>query len=431
MSRFDCDVLVVGAGPAGASTAFQLARRGVKVRVLDRARFPRSKACAECLSPQAARLLDDMGVLAQVESHAARMNGIVVRAPDGSQALGDYRAGHGYRAYRDHGLSVRREILDATLVAAARDAGARVDESAQVTGVVRNERGSVLGVHVRRPGGGSEELAAPVVVGADGLRSLVSRRLGLSRAWRWPRRIAIVAHYRGTLGITDRVELHVEHDGFVGIADVGAGVTTVAAVFPRQRAREFTGDAAGFLARWLASKPHLAGRFAGATLDGAARVAGPFASHARRAWAPGAFLVGDAADFFDPFTGEGIYAGLRGGELLADHVVAALGSRPADAGRAYDDARRREFGGKWRVERLIGIGVASPVLMNRATRAMAVRKPLANLLAGVTGDFVPASEVLRPAFLVQLLLAARPGTDVARHESRGASQETPMATHAP
>src|SRR6185436_4816124 len=109
----------------------------------------------------------------------------------------------------------------------------------------------------------------------------------------------------------------------------------------------------------------------------------------RRAWAPGAFLVGDAADFFDPFTGEGIYAGLRGGELLADFVVAALEAKShreaCDAGRAYDAARRQEFGGKWRIERLVGIAVASPFIANRATQVMATRKPLADLLAGITG----------------------------------------------
>src|SRR6185436_13780845 len=114
-------------------------------------------------------------------------------------------------------------------------------------------------------------------------------------------------------------------------------------------------------------------------------------------------LVGDAADFFDPFTGEGIYAGLRGGELLADHVMAALGATEphhADAaGRAYDDARRREFGGKWGVEQMVGVGVASSLIANRVTRALAARKPLADLLAGVTGDFVPANRVLRPGFL--------------------------------
>src|SRR5215210_5892263 len=100
------DVIVVGGGPAGASTAFQLARRGVRVRVLERSRFPRSKPCAECLSPQASRILSDMGVLEELEGQGAQLRGMIVRAPNGTSARGDYSAEHGFRAFRDRGLAI-------------------------------------------------------------------------------------------------------------------------------------------------------------------------------------------------------------------------------------------------------------------------------------------------------------------------------------
>ena len=133
---------------------------------------------------------------------------------------------------------------------------------------------------------------------------------------------------------------------------------------------------------------------------------GPFAQHARRAWAPGAALVGDAADFFDPFTGEGIYAGLRGGELLAPFAAEAATSATAAGAvrtlRAYEAARRREFGGKWIVERMVGTSVAHPLLINQAARVLSRRKDMADLLVGVTGDFVPAGEVLRAGYLLRL-----------------------------
>jgi flavin-dependent dehydrogenase len=130
---------------------------------------------------------------------------------------------------------------------------------------------------------------------------------------------------------------------------------------------------------------------------------GPFASHARHAWAPGAALVGDAADFFDPFTGQGIYSALRGGELLApilERALAAPTLHAADRELArYDRARRREMAGKWLVERVVGAVVACPSLMNRAARNLAARKDLADLLIGVTGDFVPAREVIRLSYV--------------------------------
>jgi flavin-dependent dehydrogenase len=355
-----------------------------------------------------------MGVLHELEPRGAQMRGMIVRAPNGTWARGEYAAAHGFRAFRDRGLAIRRELLDDVLLRRARDAGARVDERVRVADVVRDARGSVRGVSILAPDGTTRELRARIVVGADGLRSVIARRLGLARAAVWPRRLALVAHYRDVLDVSDYVELHVERDGFVGVADVGAGVTTVAAVFPVRRAREISGegDRSGFLDRWLASKPHLAGRFARAIRDGRAVAVGPFASHARRAWHPGALLVGDAADFFDPFTGEGIYSALRGGELVAGAIESALDaaseSHAVDACRQYDRARRTEFGGKWWVERLIGAGVAAPSIVNRAARALAGRKHLADLLAGVTGDFVPAREVLSLAYLAQLFVLPIP-----------------------
>jgi flavin-dependent dehydrogenase len=210
--------------------------------------------------------------------------------------------------------------------------------------------------------------------------------------------------------------MHVEADGYLGIADVGGGVTTVALVVPQGRAAELAAGRDRFLDRWLAARPQLAPRFAAATRASTVVATGPFAARARRAHGPGAALVGDAADFFDPFTGEGIYAALRGGELLAPFVVRSLGAataHEADAAlAAYDRARRREFGGKWIVEWIIGAVVGSPRLMNRAARVLAARKDMADLLVGVTGDFVPPRAVLNlryigTLFALPLSLATR------------------------
>jgi len=411
MVRHDAQVLVVGAGPAGAATAWALARLGVDVLLLDRARFPRDKPCGEYLSPQASRILADMGALAAVEAAgAAQLAGMVVRAPNGAEIRGEFAAGHGFRGFRDRGLALRRHALDAILLDAARAAGARVEEGARVVDVEREGR-RVTGVIATSAGatGGARLYRAPLVVGADGLRSVVARRLGLAHHARWPRRVALVAHYRGVGGVGDCGEMHVERDGYVGIADVGHGETNVAVVVPASRVRALRRAHVSpevFAADWIARRPQLAPRFAAAERVTAVRATGPFAARARRGWAPGAALVGDAADFFDPFTGEGIYAALRGGELLAPfaYEACAAPSGAADrALRAYDDTRRREFGGKWMVERLIGAAVASPLLMNHAARTLSRRRDMADLLVGVAGDFVPPSEVLRAGYVLGLL----------------------------
>lgn len=407
----DAEVIVVGGGPAGASAAFHLARAGVDVLVLDRARFPREKPCAEYLSPEASRLLAEMHALEACErAGAAELAGMIVRAPGGASIRGDFVAAHGYRGFRDRGLALRRRVLDAILLDRARAAGARVMEEMCVRDLVRDSLGRPNGVDAVMRDGSSRALRAPLVVGADGLRSTVARRLGLAHRASRPRRMAFVAHYEGVAGMGAYGEMHVESDGYAGLAPVDGGLTNVAVVVPAAIARGAAGDVADFTARWLGAHAHLAARFAHARRATPVRATGPFASRARRAWAEGAALVGDAADFFDPFTGEGIHAALHGGEMLAPFARSALTARTArkaDAElAAYDHARRRAFGGKWVVERLVGLAVGVPALMNLAARRLERQKEMADLLVGVTGDFVPPRAVLSPRFALALLTGA-------------------------
>ena len=419
----DAQVIVVGGGPAGSSAAYFMARAGLDVLVLDRARFPRDKPCSEYMSPQASRILEEMGALSAIESSgAAQLTGMRVHAPNGATIHGEFLADHGYRGYRDRGLAVRRTVLDAILLQRAREAGARIVEEVRVTDVVRDSSRRVIGVktnsELRTNSGGtndndSNSLFADLVIGADGLRSVVGRRLGLIRSSRWPRRIALVTHYRNVRGVHRFGEMHVDREGYLGIADVGNGLANVAVVVPVSRAAEIAADRTEFFESWIAERPAIAELFTAAERVDPVRATGPFASAARKAWTPGAALVGDAADFFDPFTGEGIYAALRGGELLAEHVVQSIADSSnaspsaGDASiRAYDAARRAEFSGKWKVERLVGAAIAFPALINRAATVLSRRRDMADLLVGVVGDFVPPREVLSPRYLIRLMLPA-------------------------
>ena len=168
----------------------------------------------------------------------------------------------------------------------------------------------------------------------------------------------------------DCAEMFVGRRGYLGLNPIGGGRTNVALVVPLDRARAARGRPQEFfheaLARVSRREPrgwHAAG-WCGDVL-----ATGPFAAWSGRVIADGAALVGDAADFFDPFTGEGIYSALRGAELLADAADAALaraGPVTAAALAPYRRARRRAFGGKWAVERLIGYGMHFPGLFDRA-----------------------------------------------------------------
>ncbi len=129
------DAVVVGAGPAGSATAALLAERGFSVALLERSAFPRPKPCAEYLSPEASRVLDRLGldeVLAA--ERPARLTGMRVVSPDGTAFTGRFAGGHGFRGYRDHGIAMPREVLDAHLAEAATARGAQLLERTVVEG---------------------------------------------------------------------------------------------------------------------------------------------------------------------------------------------------------------------------------------------------------------------------------------------------------
>jgi flavin-dependent dehydrogenase len=399
------DVLVVGAGPAGSATAAWLARRGCDVVLVDRAAFPRDKPCSEYMSPEGVRLLDRLGVVERLESAgAAPLEGTAVTAPCGARLHGVFALA-GRRPFRPTGLSVSRRLLDAELVQAARSAGVEVRERTAVEELL-HDRGAVIGAMVRGPDCARHAIRARLTVGADGLRSLVARRIGRRFHGR-PRRIAFVAHVDGVGGMAGSAELHVGRSGYVGLNPIGGGRTNVALVVPAGRARDARGRAESFFLESLGQFPAVAARVREGTLVRRVLATGPFAVWSGRVTAAGCALVGDAADFFDPFTGEGIYSALRGAELLAEHAAAALqreGIVPARALAGYRWARRRAFAGKWAVERLIGYAMWSPRLFDRAVGRLGRQPRMAHTLIGVTGDFVPARAVLNPLFLARMML---------------------------
>ncbi|HYC31594.1 MAG TPA: NAD(P)/FAD-dependent oxidoreductase [Gemmatimonadales bacterium] len=398
------DALVVGAGPGGSALAARLAGAGFRVALVDRAAFPRDKACSEYMSPETVRLLDRLGVVASLEeAGAVALEGTAVTAARGARLEGAFaRASH--RPFRPTGLSVSRRLLDHALVRAAERAGASLHERSAVEELLYR-RGAVAGAVVRDRDGRRRAIAARLTVGADGLNSIVARRLGPRRRGR-PRRVAFVAHLAGVHGMGASAELYVGAEGYVGLNPIGGGRTNVALVVPVAVAAGARGRAEAFFAERLAGFPEVGRRVAGASVVRPVMATGPFAAWSGRVTADGAALVGDAADFFDPFTGEGIYSALRGAELLAHTAVRVLerpGTVTADRLRDYRRGRRRAFAGKWAVERLVGYGMCFPRLFDRAVARIGRRAGMADTFIGVTGDFVPARAVLNPVFLARMV----------------------------
>jgi flavin-dependent dehydrogenase len=398
------DVVVVGAGPAGSAMAIRLAGAGLGVTLIDRAAFPRPKPCSEFMSPETVRHLHLLGVLPAVEAAGARpLPGAIVFGPRGSTLTGIFALA-GHAPFRPNGISLERTILDEILVRAASRAGAAVEERTTAVELLY-DRGHVAGIVAQDREGRIRSIRARLTVGADGLRSLVARRLGRRRNG-VPSRLAFVAHVEGVSELGDLAEIHVGSAGYVGLNALQHNLSNVGLVVPRAVAQDARGRAERFFFDRLETFPGVRGRVPSSGLRDAVQVTGPFSARSGRVVAAGTLLVGDAAEFFDPITGDGICTALRGAELAAQIAVEAL-ARPglvtADRLSGYPTARRAAFAGKWVLERMIGFGQLIPSLLDRVV-ARVERRGWGHTMAGVAGHFVPAREVLNPRVLFGMLV---------------------------
>ncbi|HSU17804.1 NAD(P)/FAD-dependent oxidoreductase [Longimicrobium sp.] len=388
------EVVVVGGGPAGSATAAWLASAGHDVLVLDRARFPRRKPCAECVNPAGVAALRRLGAWDAVRAAGpARLDGWRIGALGGRSFDGCFPGAV-------HGVGIPREVLDDILLRHAESRGAEARTGLRVTGLLRDAHGRVTGVRAHGDGG-EWEIAARLVVGADGLRSVVLRRLGLLARRPKLRKLALTAHVAGFDGAPARGEVHVSGRGAcLGIAPVGGGLANVTVVVPEERSKEVAGDPGGYFDAALV-------RYGFPQLRRVDEViaTGPFDCPIRSAVADGALLVGDAAGYYDPFTGQGIYRALRGGELAADAAHAALraGDTSASALAPYERARRAAFGPGERMQRIVEAFVSRPRLLGAVARRFTARPALADAVIRVTGDVSPVGSLFTPRVLAGLV----------------------------
>jgi flavin-dependent dehydrogenase len=380
------DAIVVGGGPAGSATAIGLARRGFDVLLLDARQFPRSKPCGDAVSPGAIPLLSDLGVWETICGTPCHfIDGWSLRSPGGTwfETLFDpTRTGSPAR-----GLCIDRATLDDVLVDAARNAGVEVRERTKVFDLVRPS-GRIEGVIARGPGGPPIECHARMVVGADGLRSRVARRLGpVVRGRR--ARLALVGRWSGVAGLAERGEMRISEEGVLGHATLGSGISNLTMTVPIDRAPELAPDPLPFFIE-NAAQYGLGAALATAELMRPIEVTGPFELRPARRTAPGALLVGDAAGYLDPFTGQGVYRALDGAALAVVAVARALEcpTEEAAAFRSYERTLDGRLRAPRAIQRSIDFVVSRSWLIDPAATVLQSRPRLTSWLADVTGDRV-------------------------------------------
>lgn len=371
------EVLVVGAGPAGSVAALVLARAGVLVRLIDRARFPRDKLCGDTVNPGTLAMLDRLGIADRVRERGVAITGMSITGPGGARVSANYPAGIA-------GAALTRRELDAVLLEAATAAGVIFDEGVSVrapilaTGATR-----VKGARVST-GGRDRDHDARIVIAADGRHSTLAFGLGIARYAAAPKRWAFGAYFTGVDGLSSRGEMHVRPEGYIGIAPLPGGIANVCVVLERENMLRMERPD-GVLIEAVHRDAELASRFTDARQVSETTALGPLAVDCDASGCPGLLLAGDAAGFIDPMTGDGLRFAIRGGELAAQAALRELSTgEPAYATLRSD--RAREFGAKWRMNRGLRAMVASPRAVRAATWCSRGWEAPVRLLIRLAGD---------------------------------------------
>ncbi len=316
----DYDVIIVGAGPAGSAAAIPLATAGWKVLLLDSSAFPREKPCGDAITPDGVRILEEIGVLPEIDAEAyVSITRLMVTSPDGTKvemAVEPTNSGHRF-------IVAEREKFDLLLLKKAMQLGAEFRQ-ARVTEVMKDSN-DVSGVMVQS-GGKMTTLSAKYIVGADGSTSAVRRSVMNTRPPRHS--VAIRAYLQPFHCYSNTAEFHFINEVFPGYAwifplgpdraNVGLGLDLEDYT---KKGNHLKAALSGFLHR-----QDICERYS----EGTKLVSS-------KAWSywftavepginafPGVLLTGDAAGFMDPLTGEGIRNALLSGKLAGETLATAL-----------------------------------------------------------------------------------------------------------
>jgi geranylgeranyl reductase family protein len=385
----DADVIVVGAGPSGATTAYYLAQAGLDVLLLEKAHFPREKVCGDGLTPRAVKSLVAMGIDVGPGSGWLRNKGLRV-------------IGAGMRlempwpelnSYPGYGLVRTRAALDEQLARRAQAVGAKLLEGVTVTGPVLDDAGNIRGVTARaeaedadsaphdpeRAVDSQRTFRARVIVAADGNSSRLSVAMGLRKRDDRPLGVAVRTYYTSPRHDDDYLESWLDLwdgdrllPGYGWIFGMGDGTSNVGLGLLNTSDAFGNTDYRALLKRWLRAMPEEWGYVEENRTEPVRGAALPMGFNRTPHYYRGLLLAGDAAGMVNPFNGEGIAYAMESGEILARTIAQALARQSrAETDRVlggYPQALADAYGGYYALGRVFVQLIGHPQLMRFAAK---------------------------------------------------------------
>jgi len=346
--RFDFDIAVAGGGPAGAATAIELARRGRRVVLLERDRFPRFHI-GESLVATAGPCFDRLGVTDAVRAAGFPAKwGASLSTHDGGGVRAVEFASSDEVA-QPQTWQVERARLDRILLDRARDAGAEVREGCRVAACELAGDGVTL--RLASESAGPSTVRVRAVVDATGRSGLLANQLRLRRDEPGLANVSIYAHFSGVEPLpspkSGDIRIVARADaGWFWLIPIDERLTSVGVVLPRALYLSLErGDPGRMLAALVADTPVVAAWLAGARREWPVRVEKDF-SYSVSAYAGDRWLlVGDAGSFLDPVFSTGVAIALESGLEAATALDAALAKgEPRLAGfRAFERTQRQRY----------------------------------------------------------------------------------------
>jgi 2-polyprenyl-6-methoxyphenol hydroxylase-like FAD-dependent oxidoreductase len=378
----NCEVLIIGGGPAGGLVAHLLAGKGLAVTLLESQPVLRERICGAYLCPAGVALLDELGLRAELTGDMRSLLGMVLVSPRGRRLRTRFPAG---TRYPDFGIALRRPEFDNALLHVAAQSGATVRLGKRLHKLRRTERGWCAELT------DGETISTRLLIGADGRKSSVARLLHLA-VTPWQERVALHVDVPSLSPTEPYGEMHVFPDGtYIGLNPVGPRTLNVSALCNPAELRR--SPALEFINQRTQASEQLRSRIAPLTGAAGLRATFPAAANVRKVVTVNAALIGDASGFIDPLTGEGIYQALWTARALAQEVSGAWSNDCTlnIALRRYANRRRRQHRGKRWCAQMFQAIIRCPQVSNAVLDVLSLREGIGNSFIGMIGNiYTPA-----------------------------------------